>query len=33
MSATDELIENNERYAAAFDKGQLQLPRPSRSPW
>jgi carbonic anhydrase len=25
MSATDELLKNNERYAAAFDKGHLQL--------
>jgi carbonic anhydrase len=26
MSVTDELIRNNERYAASFDKGQLPLP-------
>ena len=26
MSVTDELLQNNERYAAAFDKGHLQLP-------
>src|SRR3954447_24096971 len=26
MSATDELLANNEQYAAAFDKGDLPLP-------
>jgi carbonic anhydrase len=26
MSVTDELLENNEAYAAAFDKGDLPLP-------
>ncbi len=26
MSATDELLANNERYAAGFDKGDLPLP-------
>jgi carbonic anhydrase len=26
MSATDELLANNERYAASFDKGDLPLP-------
>src|SRR4051812_34174904 len=26
MSATDELLANNERYAASFDKGDLQMP-------
>ena len=26
MSATDELLQNNERYAAAFDKGDLPMP-------
>ena len=26
MSATDELLTNNERYAAAFDQGDLQMP-------
>jgi carbonic anhydrase len=26
MSATDELVRNNERYAKAFDKGDLPLP-------
>ena len=26
MSVTDELIENAERYAASFDKGELPLP-------
>jgi carbonic anhydrase len=26
MSVTDELLTNNERYAAAFDKGDLALP-------
>jgi carbonic anhydrase len=26
MSITDELIENNEKYAAGFDKGELPLP-------
>ena len=26
MSATDELLENNARYAASFDKGDLPLP-------
>ena len=26
MSATDELLKHNERYAATFDKGHLQLP-------
>jgi carbonic anhydrase len=26
MSVTDELLENNEAYARAFDKGQLPLP-------
>jgi carbonic anhydrase len=26
MSATDELIANNERYAALFNKGDLQMP-------
>jgi carbonic anhydrase len=26
MSVTDELLENNERYAKAFDKGDLPLP-------
>jgi carbonic anhydrase len=26
MSVTDELLDNNERYAAAFDKGHLPLP-------
>src|SRR4051794_18215375 len=26
MSATDELLANNERYAANFDKGDLPLP-------
>ena len=26
MSATDELLANNERYAAGFDKGELQSP-------
>ena len=29
MSATDELLENNARYAATFDKGATPLP-PSR---
>ncbi len=26
MSVTDQLLDNNERYAAAFDKGHLPLP-------
>ena len=26
MSVTDELLANNERYAASFDKGDLPLP-------
>jgi carbonic anhydrase len=26
MSVTDELLQNNERYAASFDKGDLPLP-------
>jgi hypothetical protein len=26
MSVTDELLQNNERYATAFDQGDLQLP-------
>ena len=26
MSVTDELVKNNERYAASFDKGHLPLP-------
>ncbi|MDR0358940.1 MAG: carbonic anhydrase, partial [bacterium] len=26
MSVTDELLANNERYAAAFDKGDLAIP-------
>ena len=26
MSVTDQLIQNNERYATSFDKGQLPLP-------
>jgi carbonic anhydrase len=26
MSVTDELLKNNERYAASFDKGHLPLP-------
>ena len=26
MSTTDELIENSERYAEGFDKGDLPLP-------
>jgi carbonic anhydrase len=26
MSVTDELLQNNERYAEGFDKGDLQLP-------
>jgi carbonic anhydrase len=26
MSVADELLANNERYAAAFDKGDLPLP-------
>jgi carbonic anhydrase len=26
MTATDELVQNNERYAASFDKGTLPLP-------
>ena len=26
MSSTDELLANNERYAASFDKGDLPLP-------
>jgi carbonic anhydrase len=30
MSATDELLANNERYAAGFDKGDLPLP-PARN--
>jgi carbonic anhydrase len=26
MSATDQLLKNNETYAADFDKGELPLP-------
>ena len=26
MSVTDELLENNRRYAGGFDKGDLSLP-------
>ena len=26
MSITDELLQNNERYATAFDKGDLPMP-------
>jgi carbonic anhydrase len=26
MSVTDELLQNNEHYATAFDQGDLQLP-------
>ena len=32
MSVTDELLQNAERYAAAFDKGELPLPPAKRSP-
>ena len=31
MSQTDEMIENNARYAAAFDKGDLPLPPARRT--
>lgn len=33
MSITDELLGNNEMYAASFDKGDLPMPPGSRSPW
>ena len=32
MSATDELLKNNERYAATFDKGATPLHRRAASP-
>ena len=33
MSVTDELLRNNENYAASFDKGDLPMPPARRSPW
>ena len=32
MSVTDELLKNNERYAASFDKGTCPFPPPGTSP-
>ena len=33
MTVTDDLLENNGRYAASFDKGDLPLPRVWAWPW
>lgn len=33
MSVTDELLKNNDAYAASFDKGDLPLPPAKRWPW
>ncbi|MGH3924868.1 MAG: carbonic anhydrase, partial [Pseudonocardiaceae bacterium] len=30
MSVTDQLLENNDAYAAAFDKGDLPMPPGSK---